>query len=117
MLCLVRDVELRLIAAVRTLHVEGVFTTAATATIILLVGDITNLHATVNLAMPQETLFLADQKQPTASVMLTLNGGGFNDAAVRGVQRLVANAVTGLTPANVEQTDSTGLIREDRDSR
>jgi uncharacterized membrane protein YoaK (UPF0700 family) len=34
-------------AAVRTLHVEGVFTTAATATIILLVGHITNWHATV----------------------------------------------------------------------
>src|SRR5260370_28536792 len=34
-------------AAVRTLHVEGVFTTAATATILLLVGHITNWHATV----------------------------------------------------------------------
>src|SRR6266851_2775694 len=34
-------------AAVRTLHVEGVFTTAATATIIFLVGDITNWSATV----------------------------------------------------------------------
>jgi uncharacterized membrane protein YoaK (UPF0700 family) len=34
-------------AAVRTLHVEGVFTTAATATIILLAGDITDWHATV----------------------------------------------------------------------
>src|SRR5258708_13569088 len=34
-------------AAVRTLHVEGVFTTAATATIILLVGDIANWAATV----------------------------------------------------------------------
>jgi uncharacterized membrane protein YoaK (UPF0700 family) len=34
-------------AAVRTLHVEGVFTTAATATIILLVGDIANWHATL----------------------------------------------------------------------
>jgi uncharacterized membrane protein YoaK (UPF0700 family) len=34
-------------AAVRTLHVEGVFTTAATATIILLVGDIVNWPATV----------------------------------------------------------------------
>jgi flagellar M-ring protein FliF len=66
--------------------------------------------ATVNLAMPQETLFLADQKQPTASVMLTLNGGGFNDAAVRGVQRLVANAVTGLTPANVVITDQAGAL-------
>ena len=34
-------------AAVRTLHVDGVFTTAATATVIFLVGDITNWSATV----------------------------------------------------------------------
>ena len=34
-------------AAVRTLHVDGVFTTAATATIIFLVGDFTNWSATV----------------------------------------------------------------------
>lgn len=34
-------------AAVRRLHVEGVFTTAATATIIFLAGDITNWSATV----------------------------------------------------------------------
>jgi uncharacterized membrane protein YoaK (UPF0700 family) len=34
-------------AAVRTLHVDGVFTTAATATIILLVGDLTNWPTTV----------------------------------------------------------------------
>jgi len=34
-------------AAVRTLHVEGVFTTAATATIILLAGDITDWSSTV----------------------------------------------------------------------
>jgi uncharacterized membrane protein YoaK (UPF0700 family) len=34
-------------AAVRTLHVDGVFTTAATATIIFLVADLTNWSATV----------------------------------------------------------------------
>jgi uncharacterized membrane protein YoaK (UPF0700 family) len=34
-------------AAVRRLHVDGVFTTAATATIIFLVGDLTNWSATV----------------------------------------------------------------------
>src|SRR5467141_4101290 len=34
-------------AAVRTLHVGGVFTTAATATVIFLVGDVTNWSATV----------------------------------------------------------------------
>jgi uncharacterized membrane protein YoaK (UPF0700 family) len=34
-------------AAVRTLHVDGVFTTAATATIIFLVGDMTNWSGTV----------------------------------------------------------------------
>ncbi len=71
--------------------------------------------ATVNLAMPQETLFLADQKQPTASVLLTLNGSGFDDTAVRGVQRLVANAVTGLTPANVVITDQAGSLLSSSD--
>jgi flagellar M-ring protein FliF len=71
--------------------------------------------ATVNLAMPQQTLFLADQKQATASVMLTLNGGGFGDVAVRGVQRLVANAVTGLTPANVVITDQAGSLLSSSD--
>jgi flagellar M-ring protein FliF len=71
--------------------------------------------ATVNLAMPQQTLFLADQKQATASVMLTLNNGGFNDVAVRGVQRLVANAVTGLTPANVVITDQAGALLSSSD--
>jgi flagellar M-ring protein FliF len=70
------------------------------------ISGVTN--ATVNLAMPQETLFLADQKQATASVLLTLSGSGFDDTAVRGVQRLVANAVTGLTPANVVITDQAG---------
>jgi len=34
-------------AAVRTLHVEGVFTTAATATVIFLAGHLTNWSATV----------------------------------------------------------------------
>jgi uncharacterized membrane protein YoaK (UPF0700 family) len=34
-------------AAVRTLHVEGVFTTAATATVIFLAGDLANWSATV----------------------------------------------------------------------
>jgi uncharacterized membrane protein YoaK (UPF0700 family) len=34
-------------AAVRSLHVEGVFTTAATATIIVLVGDVANWRVTV----------------------------------------------------------------------
>ncbi len=71
--------------------------------------------ATVNLAMPQQTLFLADQKQATASVMLTLSGGGFSDVAVRGVQRLVANAVTGLTPANVVITDQAGALLSSSD--
>ena len=71
--------------------------------------------ATVNLAMPQQTLFLADQKSPTASVLLTLSGAGFDDAAVRGVQRLVANAVSGLTPANVVIADQAGDLLSSSD--
>jgi flagellar M-ring protein FliF len=71
--------------------------------------------ATVNLAMPQQTLFLADQKSPTASVLLTLSGAGLDDAAVRGVQRLVANAVSGLTPANVVIADQAGDLLSSSD--
>jgi uncharacterized membrane protein YoaK (UPF0700 family) len=47
-------------AAVRTLHVEGVFTTAATATIIFLVGDITNWSAT------------AEERRRLAGVLVSL---------------------------------------------
>ncbi len=47
-------------AAVRTLHVEGVFTTAATATIILLVGDMTTWSAT------------AAERRRLASVLVSL---------------------------------------------
>jgi flagellar biosynthesis/type III secretory pathway M-ring protein FliF/YscJ len=65
-------------------------------------------EATVNLALPQQTLFLADQKQATASVQMTIASGALDDSAVRGIQRLVANAVSGLTPANVVVTDQSG---------
>src|SRR6266478_4657333 len=47
-------------AAVRTLRVEGVFTTAATATVILLVGDLTNWSAT------------AAERRRLASVLVSL---------------------------------------------
>ena len=65
--------------------------------------------------MPQQTFFLADQKSPTASVLLTLSGAGFDDAAVRGIQRLVANAVSGLTPANVVIADQAGDLLSSSD--
>ncbi len=47
-------------AAVRTLHVEGVFTTAATATIIVLVGDLANWPAT------------AEERRRLAGVLISL---------------------------------------------
>src|SRR5439155_22304836 len=47
-------------SAVRTLHVDGVYTTAATATIIFLVGDLTNWSAT------------ASERRRLAGVLLSL---------------------------------------------
>ena len=47
-------------AAVRTLHVEGVFTTAATATIIVLMGDLANWPAT------------AEERRRLAGVLVSL---------------------------------------------
>jgi uncharacterized membrane protein YoaK (UPF0700 family) len=50
-------------AAVRTLHVDGVFTTAATATIIFLVADLTNWSAT------------AAERRRLAGVLISLLAG------------------------------------------
>jgi uncharacterized membrane protein YoaK (UPF0700 family) len=61
-------------AAVRTLHVDGVFTTAATATIIYLAGDLTNWSATVaerrRLAGVLVSLFIG----ATAAGLLLVHG-------------------------------------------
>ena len=66
--------------------------------------------ATVNLALPKDTVFTEDQRQPTASVLLDTGGGSLPDDTVRGIVRLVAASVPGLTAEHVTVTNERGQL-------
>lgn len=65
--------------------------------------------ARVQVAIPEQRLFLSQQEKPTAAVMLTLRPG-FRLAAdqVRAIQRLVGSTIEGLDPDDVFVVDSRG---------
>ena len=67
-------------------------------------------RATVNLALPRDTVFTDDQKQPTASVLIDTGSGTVPDETIRGIVRLVAAGVPGLTPQNVTITNEQGQL-------
>ncbi len=72
--------------------------------------------ATVKIAMPEEELFTSEQDPTTASVVLNMRSGAeLTPPQVRGVSRLVANAVPGLEPDGITITDSRGNILEASD--
>src|SRR5690606_6290725 len=72
--------------------------------------------ATVKIAMPEEELFTSEQDPTTASVVLRMKTGAeLTPDQVRGVSRLVANAVPGLEPDAITITDSRGNILEAAD--
>jgi len=65
--------------------------------------------ATVNLALPKDTLFVTKQSTPTASIMIQLEDGRrLSSKQIRGIKNLVAAAVPKLTSANVMLVDSDG---------
>jgi flagellar M-ring protein FliF len=73
----------------------------------------------VHLAIPDKTAFVEDQKKPTASVVLDLEGGNLlNEKQVFGITHMVSSAVEGMDPANVVVLDSMGkeLSKNPRDS-
>ena len=65
-------------------------------------------RATVNLAIPERSVFSADQDQPHASVTVDTCGGVLTDTAVRGIVALVAGAIPGLAGTNVAVIDQEG---------
>lgn len=72
--------------------------------------------ASVSLAIPKETLFVAKQVDPTASVMITLvEGRRLSPKQIRGIKNLVAAAVPKLSQANVMLIDSDGETLGDED--
>ena len=67
----------------------------------------------VHLALPEKRLFKNQQKEPTASVIITLaSGRKLEPDQVQGIIHLVAGSVTGLTPENVKVIDSNGMVLE-----
>ena len=63
----------------------------------------------VHLAIPQKSAFVEDQKKPTASVVLDLDGGvQLTEKQIFGVGNLVARAVEGMDISDVAIVDSQG---------
>ena len=71
--------------------------------------------ARVHLAMPKQTLFVREQKSPSASVTLSLNQGRSLDAGqVNAISWLISSAVPGLNADNVTLVDQNGNLLTQR---
>ena len=67
--------------------------------------------ATVALAIPEKTVFTAEQGKPTASVFVqTVPGQTLSADKVEAIVHLTAAAVPDLTPANVSVVDAQGTV-------
>lgn len=74
--------------------------------------------ARVHLAMPKQTLFVREQKSPSASVTLNLNAGRALDAGqVSAISWLISSAVPGLNADNVTLVDQNGNLLTQRGDR
>lgn len=67
----------------------------------------------VHLALPEKRLFKNQQKNPTASVIITMSAGRELDPnQVEGIIHLVSGSITGLLPEHVKVIDSNGVVLE-----
>lgn len=76
--------------------------------------------ARVHLAMPKPTLFVREQKSPSASVTLNLQPGrALDEGQIQAIQHMVSSSVAGLPPGNVIVVDQAGrlLTRSDSEGR
>ncbi len=71
--------------------------------------------ARVQVALPQERLFISQQQRPTAAVMVSVRPGARLSAEqVTAIQRLVGATVEGLDPADVFVVDNRGTPLSDQ---
>jgi flagellar M-ring protein FliF len=69
------------------------------------------LEARVHVVTPKESLFIEDQKEPSASVALELRPGRtLSPGQVEAIVNLVASAVAGLHPTQITVVDLKGRI-------
>jgi flagellar M-ring protein FliF len=67
--------------------------------------------ARVHLAMPKPSLFVREQKSPSASVTLSLEAGrALDEGQISAVVHMVSSAVAGLPPGNVTLVDQGGHL-------
>ncbi len=65
----------------------------------------------VHIVTPKESLFLNEQKKPTASVFIkTRSGTALDPGQIEGIIHLVASSIEGLDPGNVTVVDTSGKI-------
>ena len=68
-------------------------------------------NARVHLAMPKPSLFVREQKSPSASVTLSLEPGrALDEGQISAVVHMVSSAVAGLPPGNVTLVDQGGHL-------
>ena len=76
-------------------------------------------RARVHLAIPDGSLFVEDEKKPTASVVLRLRPGAkLEEREINGIVHLVSRSIEGLLPENVSVLDQTGnLLSNNQDDQ
>ena len=68
-------------------------------------------EARVHLAMPEASVFVRDNAQPSASVVVKLQGGrSLSEAQVASIVNLVASSVPGMKPEAVTIVDQMGAL-------
>lgn len=74
-------------------------------------------NARVHLAIPKPTLFVREQKLPTASVTVgLLPGRMLDESQITAIVHMVSSSVSGLTAANVTIVDQTGRLLTNNDN-
>jgi flagellar M-ring protein FliF len=72
-------------------------------------------QARVHIVTPKVSLFIEEQKKPTASVFIkTRSGMTLGAPQVEGIVHLVASAIEGLEPGNITVVDTSGKILSKR---
>jgi flagellar M-ring protein FliF len=67
--------------------------------------------ARVHIVLPKQSVFVQEQKEPTASVYIkTKRGFQIDDKQIKGIQHLVSRAVEGLKPNNISIIDQEGKL-------
>ena len=67
--------------------------------------------ASVQLAIPEQSVFVADKQRPTASVFLKTQGGSsLDDDQIAAIVHLTSASIPGMTPEDVAVTDQSGRV-------